>query len=250
MFNSTAGSNYNVTAVFDRQDPAASRSFYESQNNVTFSGNLSEKFFGDFATSVGWTYVGRSGRPYSLTFSGSGVFNANQSSSANGNLVYLPTGPNDPNISPTSNAAAVNSLVAFANVTKCAKKFIGRTIDRNTCKNDWYNDLDLRFSQELPGPGSLFGHPLGVKDKLTAYVMFNNFLNLLNSNSNIMRRRDFGERQEIAGITGIDAQGRYIISNATPITPNATGFTPYQTANFINVTSSVWQIKMGISYDF
>jgi hypothetical protein len=250
MYNSTAGSNFNVTAVFDRQNPGASRSFYESRNNVTFSGNLREKFFGDLATSVGWTYVGRSGRPYSLTFSGSGVFNANQSSSANGNLVYLPTGLSDPNISPTSNAAAVNSLVAFANTLRCAKKYIGRTIDRNTCTNDWYNDLDLRFSQELPGPGSLFGHPLGVKDKLTAYVMFNNFLNLLNSHSNIQHRRDFGERQEIAGITGVDAQGRYIISNATPITPNATGFTPYQTANFINVTSSVWQIKLGISYDF
>jgi len=251
MFNSTAGSNFNVTAVFDRQDPAPSRSFYESRHNLTFSGNLREKFFGDLATSVGWTYVGRSGRPYSLTFSGSGVFNANQSSSANGNLVYIPTGPTDPNISPTSNAAAVTSLVAFANSLKCAKKYIGQTIPRNTCSNDWYNDLDLRFSQELPGPGRLLGRPLGLKDKFTAYVMFNNFLNLLNSNWNIQHRRDFGERQEIAGISGVDSAGRYIISNATPITPNATtGLSPYDTANFINVTSSVWQIKMGISYDF
>ena len=115
MYNSTAGSNYNKTAVFDRQNPDPSRAFYESRHNITFSGNLREKIFGDLATSLGWTYVGRSGRPYSLTFSSSGVLNPNQSSSSNGSLVYLPTGPNDPNISPTSNMTAVNTLVDFAN---------------------------------------------------------------------------------------------------------------------------------------
>jgi len=251
MYNSTAGSNYNKTAVFDRQNPDPSRAFYESRHNITFSGNLKEKFFGDFATSIGWTYVGRSGRPYSLTFSSSGVLNPNQSSSTNGSLVYLPTGPNDPNISPTSNAAAVTSLVAFANSLKCAKKYIGQSIPRNTCSNDWYNDLDLRLSQELPGPGSLLGHPLGMKDKITAYVMFNNFLNMLNSHWNVQHRRDFGGFQEVAGISGVDANGRYIISNATPITPNATtGLVPYNTANGVNITTSVWQIKMGLSYDF
>jgi hypothetical protein len=251
MYNSTAGSNYNKTAVFDRQNPAPSRAFYESRHNITFSGNLKERFFGDFATSVGWTYVGRSGRPYSLTFSSSGVLNPNQSSSTNGSLVYLPTGPTDPNISPTSNMAAVNSLVAFANSLPCAKKYIGQSVPRNTCSNDWYHDLDLRFSQELPGPARLLGSPLGMKDKITAYVMFNNFFNLLDSHWNIQHRRDFGGFQEIAGISGVDANGRYIISNATPITPAAsTGLRPYDTANGVNITTSVWQIKMGLSYDF
>ena len=134
---------------------------------------------------------------------------------------------------------------------KCAKKYIGQSIPRNTCSNDWYNDLDLRLSQELPGPGSLLGHPLGMKDKITAYVMFNNFLNMLNSHWNVQHRRDFGGFQEVAGISGVDANGRYIISNATPITPNATtGLVPYNTANGVNITTSVWQIKMGLSYDF
>lgn len=251
MYNSTAGSNYNVTAVYDRQNPAPSRAFYESRHNITFSGNLREKFFGDLATSFGWTYVGRSGRPYSLTFSGSGVFNPSQSSSTDGNLIYIPTGPTDPNISPTSNMTAVTTLVDFASKLSCAKKYIGRTIDRNTCSNDWYNDLDLRLSQELPGPARLLGSPLGMKDKLTAYVMFNNFLNMLNSHWNVQHRRDFGGRQPLAQITGVDPQGRYIISGASQITPNATtGLRTYDTANGVNITTSVWQIKLGLSYDF
>jgi hypothetical protein len=250
MYNSTAGSNFNVTAAFDRQDPAASRAFYETRHNITFSGNIREKFFSDLATSLGFTFVARSGRPYSLTFAGSGIFNANQSSSTNGNLVYLPTGLDDPNVSPSStiSASAMDTLVAFANDHKCAKKYIGRSIPRNTCSNDWYKDLDLRFSQELPGPARLLGRPGGINDKITAYLMVDNFLN---KGWNVQHRRDFGGRQEIAGISGVDAQGRYIFTNATPlVVAPATGLRPYDTANFINVSSSIWKLKLGISYEF
>ena len=251
MFNSTAGSNFNVTSAFDRQDPAASRAFYETRHNITFSGNIREKFFDDLATSLGFTFVARSGRPYSLNFSGSGLFNANQSSSTNGNLVYIPTGIDDPNIAPTSNMAAVQALHDFAAGKDCAKKYIGRSIPRNTCTNDWYKDLDLRFSQELPGPARLMGRPGGINDKITAYLMVDNFLNLLNKGWNVQRRRDFGGRQEIAGVSGVNAAGQYIISNATPLVVNpATGLRPYDTANFINVSSSIWKLKLGISYEF
>src|SRR6185369_2762476 len=40
MYNSTAGSNFNATAVFDRQNPDPSRAFYETRHNITFSGNV------------------------------------------------------------------------------------------------------------------------------------------------------------------------------------------------------------------
>ena len=63
MFNSTAGSNYDQTAAFDRQNPSESRGFYGSKHNFTFSGNFREKFFGDLSTSLGFTFVARSGRP-------------------------------------------------------------------------------------------------------------------------------------------------------------------------------------------
>jgi len=253
MYNSTAGSNFNVTAAFDRQDPAPSRAFYETRHNVTLSGNIREEFFPDLGTSLGFTFVARSGRPYSLTFSGSGVFNAAQSSSFDGNLVYLPTGLDDPNVSPSSTISATDMqrVVDFAKSHDCAKKYIGSSIARNTCSNDWYKDLDLRFSQEIPGPAHLIGRPGGINDKLTAYLMFDNFLNLLSKDWNLQYRRDFGGRQPIAGISGVDPQGRYIFTNASQLVPNATtGLRPYDTANFINVSSSVWRIKLGLSYEF
>ena len=102
MFNSTAGSNFDLTAAFDRQNPGVSRSFYASRHNISFTGNFSEKFFDDLATSLGFIFVSRAGRPYSLTFAGGAVFNDSASGNDNA-LVYIPTGIDDPNISPLSN---------------------------------------------------------------------------------------------------------------------------------------------------
>ena len=254
MFNSTAGSNYDLTAAFDRQNPDVSRGFYGSRHNFTFSGSLREEFFEDLATRFSFTFVARSGRPYSLTFSGGGVFN--DSASGNNNaLLYVPTGPSDPNVSPTSNMTAVQQLADFAASLDCASRFAGSTIERNTCTNDWYFDLDLSFSQELPGPGRLLGVD-GMEDTIKLYVMFDNFLNFLDRDWNIQRRRNFAGLQDVASISGVDAQGRYIITSAAPIVvetnPNSPNFgtSRFDRDNFINVSSSVWRIKVGISYEF
>ena len=249
MFRSTAGSNYDATAAFDRQNPEASRGFYGSKHNVTFSGNFTEEFLSDLKTSLGFSFVARSGRPYSLTFTGGGVFNDSVSGTENA-LVYIPTGPTDPNISPTSNMTAVQQLTDFARGLNCAKDYIGRSIKRNTCSNDWYFDLDLRIAQELPGPGRLLGSPLGVNDKFKLYAMFDNFLNFLNDGWNIQRRREFNGLQDIANISGVDAQGRYIISGADQLVVGSDGLTGYQRDEFINVSSSLWRIKVGLSYEF
>src|SRR5690606_38902821 len=109
MYNSTAGSNYDLTAAFDRQNPAESRSFYSSKHNISTQLNFREEFFDDLSTRFGITFVARSGRPYSLTFTGGGIFNDSASGFENA-LAYLPTGVSDPNVAPTSNMAVVQQL--------------------------------------------------------------------------------------------------------------------------------------------
>jgi hypothetical protein len=236
MFNSTAGSNYDNVAAFDRQNPAASRGFYSQKHNLTLSTTFREQFFGENDTTFGFTFVARSGRPYSLTFSGGSIFNPSASGSDNA-LLYVPTGANDPNLSPSSNAAAVNSLLDFLGTIDCDNAYAGRTIARNTCDNDWFYDLDLRFSQELPGPGKLFG----MDDKIELYAMVDNFLNLLDSSWNTFRRRQFSGFQDVA-TGGVDAQGRYIISSFTGGT--------FAEDNQLKTSSSLWRLKVGVSYRF
>lgn len=257
MYNSTAGSNYDQTAAFDRQNPDASPGFFQSKHNITFAANFKNEFVDGLSTAFGWTFVARSGRPYSLTWTGGGAFN-NTNSGTDNALVYIPTGANDPNISPLSNATAVGDLVTFANSLDCAKKFSGRTVTRNSCTNDWYFDLDLSISQELPGPGRLFGR----EDKIKVYAMFDNFLNFLDNSWNVQRRRNFYGVQDIASLgtttvngvaSVVDAQGRYIINGFTggSYTNGALAAnSSFYTDNQINISSSVWRLKVGISYDF
>jgi hypothetical protein len=243
MFNSTAGSNYDQTAAADRQNPPPSRGFFESRHNFTMSTTFREKFFADLATTFGFTFVARSGRPYSLTFNGGGVFN--DSASGNNNaLIYLPTGLDDPNISPTSNMTAVGQLATFARNLDCARNFIGRTIARNTCLNDAYYDLDLRLSQELPGIAQFVSG--GIRDKFTVFATFDNFLNFLNKDWNVQYRRNFAGLQVIGNTSGVDSQGRYIITALSGETPQQR----FAKDRFINISSSVWRVKVGASYKF
>lgn len=240
LYNSTAGSNYDLTAAFNRNNPEASRGFYESRHNITLATNFTEQLFEDYNTNFGFTFIARSGRPYSLTFTGGAVFNDSVSGNDNA-LLYVPTGVNDPNISPSSNPAAVAGLVDFVSNLDCAREFAGRTIARNTCTNDWYFDLDLTFSQELPGPGRLFG----VEDKIRLYATFDNFLNFLDENWNVQRRRNFAGLQDVAGLStaGVDSQGRYIINSFV-------GEGGFASDNQLNITTSVWRLKVGVSYQF
>ena len=248
LYSSTAGSNYDLTAAFDRQNPDASRGFYGSRHNITFSGSFTEQFVTDLDTQLSFTFVARSGRPYSLTFAGGGVFN--DSASGNNNaLLYIPTGVDDPNLSPSSNPAAVQRLVDFTQSLGCARDYAGRTIERNTCENDWYYDLDLSFSQELPGPGRLAG--AGIDDRIRLFVMVDNFLNLLDSDWNVQRRRNFAGLQDIAGLAsgngGVDSAGRYVV---TSFNADVNGVPDFENDNFVNISSSVWRAKVGVSYAF
>ena len=246
MYNSTAGSNYDLTAAFDRQNPAESRSFFSSTHNISTQLSLREEFFDGLSTRLGITFIARSGRPYSLTFTGGGIFNDSASGFENA-LLYIPSGVSDPNIAPTSDMAAVQRLVDFASSLDCAQDYLGMTIERNTCSNDWYFDLDLSFSQEIPGPGSFFG----VADSIKLFATFDNFLNFLDEDWNVQRRRNFAGLQDITTLTGINAQGRYIFGATDNLTADATtGLTGYESDNQINVSSSVWRMKVGVSYEF
>ena len=180
-------------------------------------------------------FSARSGRPYSLTFDGGGVF-ADRSSGNDNALLYIPTGVNDPNVSPTSDPAAVQSLINYVNASNCGFT-AGQTIGRNTCREDWTFDLDMRISQEIPGPGRLFG----LKDKIELFADFDNVLNMIDNSWNTFAPIGvFGDGQVVDIVDGgVDNAGRYIIS----------GFNPDDQPN-ISTTASAWRIQLGVRYEF
>lgn len=232
--SSTATSSFDVTAAFDRQNPAVSTATTETRHNFTAAINFREQFIDGYDTSFGFFFRAREGRPYSLTFDGGGVF-ADPSSGNDNALLYVPSGVNDPNVSPNSDPAAVQATIDYVAASGCDYT-PGASILRNTCRNDWQFDLDLRFSQEFPFLGSL----TGVKeDSIELFADFANFLNFIDSEWNILRSRGgFNGLVDVAD-GGVDSQGRYII----------TGFNP-DDQNFVAIGPSAWRIQIGARYEF
>ncbi|MEO1729363.1 MAG: carboxypeptidase regulatory-like domain-containing protein [Pseudomonadota bacterium] len=232
--SSTATSSYDVTAAFDRQDPAVSTATTETRHNFTAAVNFREEFFDGFDTSLGIFFRAREGRPYSLTFDGGGVFNDSSSGSDNA-LLYVPTGVDDPNVSPSSDPQAVQDVIDYVDASGCSYT-PGATIQRNTCRNDWHYDMDLRISQELPFIGSVTGL---VEDRVELFADFANFLNLIDGSANILRSRGgFNGLVDVAD-GDVDDEGRYIID----------GFNP-DDQNNIAINSSAWRIQIGARYEF
>ena len=232
--SSTATSSFDVTAAFDRQDPAVSTATTETRHNFTAAVNFKEQFIDGYDTSIGFFFRAREGRPYSLTFDGGGVF-ADSSSGNDNALLYVPSGVSDPNVSPLSDPDAVQAVVDYVNASGC--KFTpGATIKRNTCRNDWHVDMDLRFSQELPFLGSL----TGIKeDRIELFADVANFLNLLDSGWNILKSRGGFDGLVSVADADVDDEGRYIIDDFNP-----------DDQNFIAINPSAWRIQVGVRYEF
>ncbi len=246
--STTAGSQFDGTAAFDPQNLAVGQSGFETRHNFTLTMNFREEFIQDYATSLGLFFRASEGRPYSLTYDDRAPFFRGEQSVEENILAYIPTGPNDPNLSPSSDPAAVaafldalqNGVPLPANGAryKLDCNFTpGETAKINQCRNDWAFDLDLRISQELPFLGKL----TGVKqDRIELFADVVNVLNLIDATwNNVNTVGGFDGR--VALVDGsYDAQGRYVISNFSPADGVPSTIAP----------ASAWRVQIGARYEF
>ena len=245
--SSTATSTIDDFPAFNRQNPAVSQSGFETRHNFTFSLAFREEFVEGYNTRLGVFFRASEGRPYSLVFDDENIFFDDATTREQNALLYIPTGINDPNISPQSQATAVANLIdALENGVLQPNGFRvplncnftpGQTVARNQCRNDWFFDMDLRISQELPFIGSLTGI---ADDRLELFADFANVLNLFDSNWN--------SRRAIGGFAGrldlvdgsFDDQGRYIIRD----------FSPTNAFPDTDEVGTAWRIQIGARYEF
>lgn len=258
--DATAGSFFDGTAAFDPQNVGVSQSGFETKHNFTLAMNFAEEFIDDYKTSLGLFFRASEGRPYSLTFNtpqgaGARFFRGNSSAEENA-LAYIPTGVSDPNLSPLSNQAAVLAFLdALENGVPLPNSNVrqqldcdftpGQTVNRNTCRNDWIFDLDLRISQELPFLGKL----TGVKnDRIELFADVVNVLNLVDATWNNVNTLG-GADGRVALIQGsYDPQGRYVLANFQAAGPQG------QPGNggFAETVAqaSAWRVQVGARYEF
>ena len=231
-------SNFDASALLDRQNPGVATSGFETRHNFTAGLNFRQEIFKDLFTQFGMFFGARSGRPYSYTFDGSGVMMDSASGSDNVPL-YVPTGPGDPNIVYV-NTISFGQVVQTAAQTeerfneyisqnRCLNRDRGGAARRNGCRNDWYYDLDLRLSQELPG---IFG---GQRAKI--FMDFDNFLNFVDDKWNLFRSRP--ALVDVVDLVTIDSAGRYVVRDFNP-----------DDDNDVRLSPSLWRIQIGARYEF
>jgi hypothetical protein len=148
---------YAFDAQTDLNNGQVGPSKYEVEHRVTANLIWSHELFSDNMTTIGLAYSGRSGRHYSYVFGSDnaafgGTFLADFGSEGDNPgpmLFYVPTGVNDPLISPTTDAAFLADLDTFISSEGCLNDARGSIVGRNSCETDWVNIISLRLQQEI-----------------------------------------------------------------------------------------------------
>ncbi|MEX0298121.1 MAG: TonB-dependent receptor, partial [Kordiimonas sp.] len=233
MTSSVAFSNFSQFATSERNDPRAARSNYTIPHRFTGKFSWAHDFWDDNTTRLTLFGVVNQGRPYSYTFvDGGGAFNGNFTEFGDGvdgsSLLYIPTGADDPLVQfgDDFNTTAFFAFLEENNLTQ----FAGGIAPRNSNFSDWWAKIDLKFEQEIPS--FVEGH------KMSAFIVIDNFTNLLNSDWGVMYEASFPRTFQI-----VDAR----IDRAT---------NTYQYNEFFErsqgrvTTPSLWEIRFGVNYKF
>jgi len=222
--SSRAVSNLTNLAFSDINNPENATSNYEIKHRFTMAGSWSKAFFGDSETSISFFWESRSGRPYSYVMNLSG-----QPQGGNRQLLYVPTGPNDPLVNfGAAGSVTWEALSAYIQ-EQGLDKYAGGIAPRNAFNSDWVHQLDVKLAQEVP---TFFdGH------KAVVEVDFRNFLNLLDSDWG--RIQQIGFPYTVTAVNSAVQNGRYVYTSLSPTVTEG-----------VNEFRSLWQIRLGLRYEF
>ncbi len=196
--SSVAYSSYQNNAWYNPGEDVLSTSNYSIPNRIIASLSWERKFFGDYATRVSAFYDGHTGAPYSWVFG-----NDAQGLGISGrSLAYVPSGPGDVVWANAASAAMADSFWDYLGNSTDLSRAAGSVANRNASRAGWVNQIDLSFSQEIPG--FMKGHKGEVR-----LDMFN-VLNMIDKNWGIEHRADFPLIRRLADVSGVSADGKYI----------------------------------------
>ncbi|MEO7051128.1 MAG: carboxypeptidase regulatory-like domain-containing protein [Rhodanobacter sp.] len=195
--SSVASSNYKYNYVANSNENVASVSNYSVPKRVIAALNWQHHFFGDYVTSASAFFDGHSAYPYSWSFGN----DANGDTFTN-DLAFIPK-QGQVEFRPGTDPALIQQFYDYIQHNDYLKDHQGQIARRNGDRAGWINQLDLSFSQEIPG---IFKGNKGVI-RLDVY----NFGNLLNKNWGIEKRVPFPGGRALADFYGVDpTTGMYI----------------------------------------
>ncbi|MFK8017636.1 MAG: carboxypeptidase regulatory-like domain-containing protein [Gammaproteobacteria bacterium] len=231
MTSSVAFSNFTNLATSDPNNPGSAQSNYEIPNRITLRLNYERAFFGDNLTKITLFGTANEGRPFSYTFDDGFVFGDFAGFGRNGRqLLYVPTGPDDPLVNFNFDQATQDAFFNFLQDSGL-NQYAGEIAPRNALHSDWWTKFDLRIEQEFPG--------VRAEHKFAAFMIIENLGNLLNDEWGVLREAGFPRYQSVIDAT-IDANTN---------TYNFDRFIP-RNIQGRDTDASSYEIRFGFRYDF
>jgi outer membrane receptor protein involved in Fe transport len=240
LTSSTASSGWGYQYGFNANEEVETTSRYEIKDRFSGSLNWKHKFFGDYQTSVGLVYEGRSGRPYSYLF----VNDANGDSRSANDLFYVPDGRGDVlfgNLTAagvfTPDAAMENAFFTWLEANPQLARYAGQVAPTNGFRASWINTFDLRVSQELPG--FFKGH------KSEVWFDIQNVGNLINKDWGHIYDFGYFANSRVATLQGM-YNGQYVYNYRFADEPSVAN----GDADGFDQGVSQWSVQVGLRYQF
>ena len=255
--SSTINSNYRYQLFADPNRPALGTSNDEIKYRFTYSVGFDRAFFRDYRTVVQLFGETRAGRPFSYgmidnTRNRSPVFGTVLTSDQATNLLYVPTGTNDPIVSYDS-VATQAALDALINGTEL-NKYRGRIAAKNISRNPSFTRIDLHLEQEIP---TFIG-----RSRVTLFGDINNVLNLIDKDWGELRQLSFPATAGVVQVqcltapvatgTAVPATGAGAAATTSAQSCAQYRYSSFNTPNTqaVNTTQSLYAIRLGARFTF
>jgi len=227
MTSAVAGSNYGNLATTDALNPPITTSNYEIPHRFTMNLSYGVELIGGLETRFSLFGQASEGQAYSFTYDDSDGAFGDSNWSGDRQLVYIPTADDikvgNVVYDPGFDVAAFDAFIESEGLAR------GQTTGRNAQNADWYVSFDIKINQEIPG--LIEGH------RGNAFFIIKNVGNMINDDWGVMKQGEFvGNRMVEMSVK----DGKYHYENFN---------SGNEDQNFYK-DSSVWEMRVGVSYDF
>ena len=227
MTSSTAGSNFGNVASIDPNDPTRAVSNYVIPHRFTGRFSFRRDFWANNFTRVTLFGSANEGRPYSYVYDTGNAFG--DSSFSRRHLLYVPTGPSDPNVVFDADFP-VDAFFDFVSASGLSA-YSGGIAPRNSFESSWWTKFDLRIEQELPG--------FGADHNFAGFLLIENLGNMINDNWGVHSEVEFARAETTVDVDVDSATGQLLYNDFSQ-----------PTGEVVSPDASLWEIRFGIRYDF
>jgi hypothetical protein len=225
MTSAVAGSNYGNLATTDALNPPITTSNYEIPHRFTMNLSYGIELIDGLQTRFSLFGQASEGQAYSYTYDSSDRSFGDDNWNGSRQLVYIPT-VDDANVEygPDFDKAAFDSFVAAEGLAR------GQTTGRNAQNADWHVSFDIKINQEIPG--LMEGH------RGNAFFIIKNVGNMLNDDWGVMNQGQFVGNRMVE--MSVQDNGKYLYE----------AFNDGNEEQEFYKDASVWEMRVGVSYDF